>query len=82
MKVFGDFELRNFWSGGDYERREYIGAPLSPELIASIEGELGYVLPASYVELMGFQNGGTPKNTCHAALLRKSPDGRISPFPI
>ncbi|GGX50951.1 hypothetical protein GCM10007385_19360 [Tateyamaria omphalii] len=65
MKVFGDFELSKFWSGGDYERDNYIGAPLQTELLASVERELGYQLPKSYIELMSVQNGGIPNNTCH-----------------
>ncbi|MEP3637996.1 MAG: SMI1/KNR4 family protein [Paracoccaceae bacterium] len=66
MKVFGDFDLSDFWSGGDYERDNYRGELLQPESIASVERELGYQLPKSYVDLMSFQNGGTPNNTCHA----------------
>lgn len=72
MKVFGDFDLGDFWSGGDYERDHYIGAPLEPELVSSVERELGYRLPKSYIELMRVQNGGIPKNTCHETAVETS----------
>ena len=65
MKVFSDFVLDDFWTGSDYEREAYIGEALNPHLIQSIEHELGYKLPKSYIELMSFQNGGTPKNRCY-----------------
>lgn len=72
MRVFGDFDLSNFWSGGDYELDNYIGASLQPELVAFVERELGYQLPKSYIELMGIQNGGIPKNRCHATAEKTS----------
>ncbi len=42
---------------------KYISAPPTDELIASIEAELGYKLPASYVFLMKCHNGGFLRNT-------------------
>ncbi len=72
MKVFGDFDLTGFWSGSDYERENYIGATLEPELVESIERELGYKLPKSYIELLEFQNGGLPRNTCHVTTTETS----------
>ncbi len=50
-----------------YQAKNYIEAPVTSGLIASVEAELGYTLPASYVQLMHTQNGGCPRNTCHAA---------------
>ena len=44
--------------------KEYVNDPPSDELIKSIEEELGYKLPASYIWLMKQHNGGIPKNTC------------------
>ena len=44
--------------------KEYASEPPSDELIASIEQELGYKLPASYIWLMKQHNGGIPVNTC------------------
>lgn len=55
---------RDFWEDSDYARKEYVSAPPDDELIASIEQELGYKLPASYIAMMKQQNGGIPRNTC------------------
>jgi SMI1-KNR4 cell-wall len=63
-KIFHDFELANFWEDSDYAR-QYVEKKPTPALIASIEKELGYRLPASYIELMKTQNGGIPRNTCY-----------------
>ncbi|WP_422388675.1 SMI1/KNR4 family protein [Hymenobacter cyanobacteriorum] len=37
---------------------------LSGEFIRSVESELGYTLPAAYIELMKIHNGDIPCNTC------------------
>ncbi|MEP2889708.1 SMI1/KNR4 family protein [Tateyamaria sp.] len=65
MAVFEDFDFGDFWSGSDYERKAYIGEALDDALVQSIERELGYKLPKSYIEFMSFQNGGIPKNSRH-----------------
>lgn len=57
-------ELANLWEDSDYAHKEYVSEPPTDELIASVEEELGYKLPASYIALMKVQNGGIPKNTC------------------
>lgn len=64
-KVFGDFDVTDFWEQGEDADEEYVGAPLTPEQVAAVERELGYKLPASYVELMKHQNGGIPTRTNH-----------------
>lgn len=61
---FSDEFLSDFWEKSEYARQEYVSEPPTDELIASIEEELGYKLPASYIALMKHQNGGIPKNTC------------------
>lgn len=66
--VFGDFDVSRFWDNCDYARDNYVGETLTHELLASIEAELGYTLPGSYVELMMQQNGGTPVPTRHRTL--------------
>ncbi|MNK35099.1 SMI1 / KNR4 family protein [compost metagenome] len=61
---FSDMSLSDFWEDSDYARKSYVSDPPTDELIASVEEELGYKLPASYIALMKQQNGGIPKNTC------------------
>ena len=61
---FENFDLTDFWDDSDYALKEYVNDPPSDELIKSIEEELGYKLPASYIWLMKQHNGGIPKNTC------------------
>ncbi len=67
-KVFADFNVLEFWEPSDYALKEYVGAPLTDAVVTAVERELGYKLPASYVEFMRFQNGGIPRcSTCHFA---------------
>lgn len=61
---FEDFDLMNFWDDCDYALKEYVDEPPTDELIASIEEELGYKLPASYIAMMKLHNGGMPVNAC------------------
>ena len=63
--MFDNFDFTNFWEDDAFALREYVSEPPSDELIASIEQELGYKLPASYIWLMKRHNGGIPVNTCH-----------------
>ena len=62
---FEGFDLTNFWDDNWYAMKEYISEPPSDELIASVEEELGYKLPAAYIWLMKQHNGGIPVNTCY-----------------
>jgi hypothetical protein len=64
-KVFADFDVQGFWEPSDYALKEYVGEPLTNAVLAAVERELGYKLPASYVEFMRFQNGGIPRRTNH-----------------
>ncbi|KQO17162.1 Imm51 family immunity protein [Paenibacillus sp. Leaf72] len=59
---FASFDLQSFWEDSDYARKSYVLPPPTTELISSIEQELGYKLPASYIALMNSQNGGVPVN--------------------
>ncbi|MFQ9529368.1 MAG: SMI1/KNR4 family protein, partial [Faecalibacterium sp.] len=62
---FEGFDLTGFWDDSMYALKEYVSDPPSDELIASVEEELGYKLPASYIWLMKQHNGGIPVNTCY-----------------
>lgn len=64
QEFFVGFDFSEFW---DHYSESYVSAPPSAELIASIEAELGYKLPAAYIWLMQQQNGGIPVNTCCSA---------------
>ena len=52
----------DFWEQSDYAYRTYVDAPLTDGVLAQIEKELGYKLPAAYVEMSRRQNGGIPVN--------------------
>jgi hypothetical protein len=57
-KIFGDFGLFDFWEPSEYGIKEYVGRPLDDATVRSVERELGFKLPASYVEFMKFQKAG------------------------
>lgn len=61
--MFEGFDFTNFWEDSAYALKEYVSETPSDELIASVEQELGYKLPASYIWLMKQHNGGIPVNT-------------------
>lgn len=63
-KIFHDFDFSDFWDDSDYSLEAYVEQSPTDELIYAVEQELGYKLPASYIELMKRHNGGIPKNTC------------------
>ena len=63
---FEGFDFTNFWNDDEYALKEYVSNPPSDELIASVEKELGYKLPISYIWLMKQHNGGMPVNTCYS----------------
>ena len=56
--MFDNFDFTNFWKDSAYALKEYVSESPSDELIASVEQELGYKLPASYIWLMKQHNGG------------------------
>ena len=62
--MFNDFDFTDFWQGSLYARETYVEGAITPDLIASVELELGFRLPAAYVALMRVQNGGIPSRTC------------------
>ncbi len=60
---FASFDLSDFWEDSEYAEQHHIEPPFDEEMIQSIEQELGYKLPASYIALMNTQNGGFPART-------------------
>ena len=62
--AFNDFDLKGFWDDSDYAVKTYQETTPTNKLILSIQDELGYKLPAAYIELMKTHNGGVPFNTC------------------
>lgn len=61
--MFEGFDFTDFWHECAYADKKYVSAPPTDELIAEIEAEIGYKLPASYIWLMKQHNGGYPNNT-------------------
>jgi hypothetical protein len=72
QNVFADFNFADFWESSEYALTEYVGAPVTNGVVAAVERELGYKLPASYVEFMQFQNGGIPRRRNHRTKERTS----------
>lgn len=71
-KVFADFDMDSFWEPSDYAFKNYVGTSLTDKAVATVEQELAYKLPKSYVEFMRFQNGGIPRRTNHRTKERTS----------
>lgn len=46
--MFEAFDFANFWDDDPYALAEYVSEPPSDALIASIEQELGYILPLAH----------------------------------
>lgn len=61
MELPPDFDAATFWQNSDYAAEAYTEPPPSDELIARVEADLGYRLPAFYVALMRTRNGGIPR---------------------
>jgi hypothetical protein len=64
MELPADFDAQHFWTNEEYATLYYTEPWPSDELIARVEAELGYRLPAFYVALMRTRNGGVPVSTC------------------
>ncbi|NML22050.1 SMI1/KNR4 family protein [Pseudoflavitalea sp. G-6-1-2] len=63
--IFHNFDFSQFWDDIDYYKEEYTGTYPDDKMIAEAEQELGFKLPASYIELIRNRNGGAPVNKCH-----------------
>ena len=59
--IFTEEELNDFWKNSEYGLEKYVCDYPTDDIIKSIEKELNYKLPDSYIELMKTQNGGLPK---------------------
>lgn len=64
QQFFKDFDFTGFWNESSYSERDYTEPFPDDETILSVEQELGYELPASYIELMRIRNGGLVERSC------------------
>lgn len=64
MKKNQPVEPKKFWNNDAYAKKHHISEKLTDALLLSIEKELGYRLPPSYIAFMKQQNGGVHVNTC------------------
>ena len=64
MSNLKDFNWTGFWKDTDYAFESYIGRDVTDEDIKDAEAELGYTLPAAYIELLNNHNGGVLNKNC------------------
>ena len=64
MSHLKDFNWTGFWKDTDYAFESYIGRDVTDADIKNAEAELGYTLPAAYIELLKNHNGGVVKKNC------------------
>ena len=64
MSNLKDFDWSGFWNDVDYAFESYIGKPVTDKDIKDAETELGYTLPAAYIELLKLHNGGVLNKNC------------------
>ena len=64
MSNLKDFDWSGFWNDVDYAFESYIGKDVTDEDIKNAESELGYTLPAAYIELLNNHNGGVLNKNC------------------
>ena len=70
--VFGDFDMTGFWENSDHALETYVGRPIDSDTVQAVEQQLGYKLPASFLEFMRIQNGGIPLRKNHRTSERTS----------
>lgn len=56
------FDFSEFWDDSEYALEEYVSDPPTDEMVASVQEELVFKLPAFYVDMMRLHNGGIPHN--------------------
>ena len=64
MSNLKDFNWTGFWNDCDYAFESYIGKSVTDKDIKDAESELGYTLPAAYIELLNNHNGGVLNKNC------------------
>ncbi len=64
MSDLKDFNWTGFWKDADYAFESYIGKAVTDKDIKDAEAELGYTLPAAYIELLKNHNGGVLNKNC------------------
>lgn len=64
MRNLKDFDWTRFQNDVDYAFESYIGKPVTDKDIKDAEAELGYTLPAAYIELLKHHNGGVLNKNC------------------
>lgn len=64
MSNLKNFDWNGFWNDVDYAFESYIGKPVTDKDIKDAETELGYTLPAAYIELLNNHNGGVLNKNC------------------
>jgi hypothetical protein len=64
LRIYEDFDLTDFWDESDFANREYVDRLPNQEVVDAVQEQLGYTLPAAYIELARHQNGGTPRKRC------------------
>lgn len=64
MSHLKDFDWTGFWNDVDFAFESYIGKPVTDKDIKAAEADLGYKLPAAYIELLKNHNGGVVKKNC------------------
>ena len=69
--MFEGIDFSDFWKDGEWAD-SYLSDPVTDEMIQSVEEELGYKLPESYIALMRQHNGGCPKKNFVKVLVRSS----------
>jgi hypothetical protein len=55
----------DFWYDFFDSSTYYTGPLLTDSMVSSVERDLGYRLPQSYLQLLRVKNGGAPKRQCH-----------------
>lgn len=65
MDLYKGFNFDEFWDDNDYSIEEYLSKPVTNKEIKTVESELKYKLPKSYIELMKLHNGGMVLKKCY-----------------